>query len=527
MSNDQLPFGDLGTSSKLETAPSRWDSLIVPKGSGPDKASPAPEKETAEPKKTTDLNSTVPAESSTGAQPVEVQPASQEKSEEVVYSVSDINRLIKGKIESHFKTVWIQAEISNFKAHSSGHYYFSLKDESSQISAVMFKGLNSKLKFRPESGMEVVVQGKVTVYEPRGNYQVFCQQMEPVGAGALQKAFEQLKLKLQKEGLFSQETKKPLPLFPQSIGVVTSPTGAAIQDILNVLGRRCRSAQVTVIPARVQGDTSAQEVARAIEQANQVGGFDVLIVGRGGGSLEDLWCFNEEVVARAIYASEIPIISAVGHEVDFSISDFVADLRAPTPSAAAEVVAKSGDELLDKIKNFQGRLLRAQKQKIRALNEQAGFLAKRLVDPKRRLEDLSIQCDDLLQRLQNSMVRNIKQFQMSLDLLFEKIKDPREGLKLRGQKIEHLNQRLNGLMQQSVQTKKQNLKRSMGLLNSLSPLAVVERGFSITYKDKEIIREAQQVEPGDQLDLQLSKGALRVSVEKKEEQWTLKKRSTD
>ena len=219
--------------------------------------------------------------------------------EPLVYSIAEINGLIRKKLEGDFTNIWLRGEISNFKAHTSGHFYFSLKDDSAQINAVMFKGLNSKLKFRPENGMEVLVRGKITVYEPRGNYQIFCESMEPVGAGALQKAFEQLKAKLEKEGLFAAERKRPIPHFPQHIGLVTSPTGAALKDILNVLRRRYRAARITLAPALVQGTEAPQSIVQAIQLINQVQDIDVLIVGRGGGSIEDLWAFNEEIVVRA------------------------------------------------------------------------------------------------------------------------------------------------------------------------------------------------------------------------------------
>src|SRR5450830_1303089 len=258
--------------------------------------------------------------------------------EKNILSVTEITHRIKGVLEMGFSEVWVQGEISNCKNHSSGHLYFTLKDGSASLSAVMWRSRVAQLLFRPNDGMKVIVWGNITVYEPRGNYQIDCLQIQPVGIGELQLAFDRLKQKLSAEGLFDEAHKKPLPEYPEKIGIVTSPTGAAIQDMLNILARRFPALEVIVAPVKVQGIGAAEEIAEAIQDLNSLSDIDVIIVGRGGGSLEDLWAFNEEVVARAIYSSRIPIVSAVGHEIDFSISDFVADLRAPTPSAAAELV---------------------------------------------------------------------------------------------------------------------------------------------------------------------------------------------
>jgi len=257
--------------------------------------------------------------------------------EEKIYTVSELTREIKQVLETGFPCLWVEGEISNFKRHSSGHLYFTLKDENSQIRCAMWRYRANDLIFRPEDGMKVLVQGNLQVYEPGGYYQIIVQQVQPAGVGELQLAFEQLKKKLYAEGLFDEAHKKPIPIFPERIGVITSPTGAAIRDIISVITRRFPIAQIILAPVRVQGPGAKEEIVQAIQDFNEFGEVDVLIVGRGGGSLEDLWAFNEEVVARAIFTSKIPIISAVGHEIDFSISDFVADRRAPTPSAAAEM----------------------------------------------------------------------------------------------------------------------------------------------------------------------------------------------
>lgn len=425
-----------------------------------------------------------------------------------VLSVSDINGILKSQIEEQFASVWVRGEISNFKAHTSGHHYFSLKDDKSQISAVMFKGFNSKLKFRPESGMEVLVRGRVTVYEPRGTYQIFCETMEPVGAGALQKAFEQLKEKLRLEGLFAPESKKKLPALPKHIGIVTSPTGAAIQDILNVLSRRYKSAQITLIPARVQGDGAAREVVRGIEMANKLGTFDVLIVGRGGGSIEDLWCFNEEIVARAIFASQIPIISAVGHEIDFTIADFVADVRAPTPSAAAEIVATSAGEVTEYISNISARLKKAMQLVLERRATAVINLQKRLVDPKRRLEDLVIRCDELAQRLANAWTRYKKEKAMQVKVLQGRLPNPKNLIatkKTRRQTLELNLQRLMTLRLERLRTK---TKQSVAMLDSLSPLKVLSRGYSISFIDTVSIKSIAQVKPGQEITTLVNDGEI-------------------
>jgi exodeoxyribonuclease VII large subunit len=452
--------------------------------------------------------------------------------ETTVLTVSHLNQLIKAQIEGEFKSVWLQGEISNFKAHTSGHYYFSLKDDKSQINAVMFKGFNGKLKFRPDSGMEVIVRGRVTVYEPRGNYQIFCESMEPVGAGALQRAYEQLKNKLQNEGLFSSERKQKLPLLPKHIGVVTSPTGAAIQDILNVLSRRYRGGKITVIPARVQGDGAAEEVVRGIQLANRVGGFDVLIVGRGGGSIEDLWCFNEESVARAIFSSQIPIISAVGHEIDFTIADFVADVRAPTPSAAAEIVAKSASELAEKITNLQRTLMQRMQFSLSQWLSKIQHLQSQLVDPKRRLQDLAIRADELQQRLILAWQRQSRDLRMQVRHSRERLKSPKSVIDDRRKTVSNHAKELQKEIAQQIRQREQKLQTMMSMLDSLSPLQVVRRGYALVFDQEVIVKKAAQVQLKQELIVQLSEGALRVQVlgtekskikETEEESWTSKK----
>lgn len=387
-----------------------------------------------------------------------------------IFSVSQINSLIRGTLEGGFGNIWVQGEISNFKPYSSGHFYFSLKDKEAQVSAVMFKGFNSKLKFKPENGLEVIAQGKVTVYEPRGNYQIFCKNLEPVGAGALQISFEQLKAKLQKEGLFSN--KQALPQFPKHIVLVTSPSGAAVRDMIQVLKRRSKPVQITLVPTLVQGASAAASIVEGIALANKIQNTDLIIVGRGGGSIEDLWSFNEEKVARAIFASQKPIISAVGHEIDFTISDFVADLRAPTPSAAAELAVKDTNEIIEKVLYHKNRLIQAQKNYLSEKKNYINHLKKFLSDPSKRVFDLSQKIDELTVRLENNAKR----------LIFDKWSQ---------------------------------LKNTTSLMESLSPLKVLNRGFAIIKSSsQELIKDAKQVQQGDSLKIEMARSYLDVEVKK-------------
>lgn len=387
-----------------------------------------------------------------------------------VYSVNELNRAIKDQLEGKFQLIWLKGEISNFKPHSSGHFYFSLKDEKAQVSAVMFKGFNRHVKFKPADGMEVLVRGKVTVYEPRGSYQIMCEVMEPVGVGALQIAYEQLKAKLSKEGLFDQTRKRKIPELAQRVAIVTSPTGAAIRDMLNVLGRRMKNLEITIFPCAVQGVQATKEIVKAIETANKIGNFDVMIVGRGGGSIEDMWSFNEEPVARAIAASKIPTVSAVGHEIDFTIADFVADLRAPTPSAAAELISRNASDLMDRISLQFKALRQCMNKKLQMDKQKLMHIQRQLVDPKRKLQDLMIKVDDLEERIQNAIQKNIT-------------------------------------------FKRHQFIRWASVLDSLSPLKVLDRGYAIVKNDKDgIVKDAKKLKVGDEISIQLFKGEVKAQV---------------
>jgi exodeoxyribonuclease VII large subunit len=411
--------------------------------------------------------------------------------EPAILTVSALNKLIRRRLEDEFSTLWLRGEISNFKAHPSGHFYFSLKDKDAQISAVMFRGFNSQLRFKPEDGMEVVVRGKITVYEPRGNYQIFCETMEPVGAGALQKAFEQLKRKLQAEGLFDSSRKRAIPAAPRHIAIVTSPSGAAIRDMLNVLGRRYRAARITIVPCAVQGVKATAEIVRGLKLANRLTDADVIIVGRGGGSVEDMWSFNEEAVARAIVASRLPVISAVGHEVDFTIADFVADLRAPTPSAAAELVAQNADELSVSIRRLERGLISSYLGQINRLVERVRTAQRLLIDPRRKIADAIIRCDDLMDRLERMIYESIDRTRLELEMNTDRMKSR---------------------FQRRLDFARSRFAKSAAMLDGLSPLKVLDRGYAIATKAGKAVTEAQSLAKGDRIQIRLAQGQLQADV---------------
>ena len=465
------------------------------------------------------------------SQALNSQPVSENETESTsptisVQSVSGLNQLIRQQIEGGLSILWVQGEISNFKAHSSGHHYMSLKDDRSQIRAVMFRGANSRLKFKPSDGLEVIVRGRVTVYEPRGEYQITIDQMEPVGAGALQKAFEQLKIKLKAEGLFDSSRKRPLPGHPRHVAIVTSPTGAAIQDMINILSRRNKTVQVTLVPTIVQGPGAAAQIIEALKKSWQLPDLDVVIIGRGGGSIEDLWAFNDEALARAISESPVPVISAVGHEVDFTIADFVADLRAPTPSAAAELVAKSSQEVIHRLA-MTLRLLTSSIHKVWRMDQQkVKALAARLIDPQRRIADLQQRNDELLARLQRQMQSQLRDQKKHIHYLMQSMISPEQTLLKKRSQIQLLQTRMTGRFERHFSERKSHLEQAMAVLDSLSPLRVVERGYSLTEVQGRLLKSSKDVKPGDQLYIHLMHGQVTAQVlttHEKESAWTLKK----
>jgi exodeoxyribonuclease VII large subunit len=436
-----------------------------------------------------------------------------------IYSVSELTREIKLHLEGEFFDIWVVGEISNFKQHSSGHLYFTLRDSRTQLSAVMFRSARRFLKFRPADGMAVLARGHITLYEPRGAYQLQVDRIEPRGKGALQLAFEQLKEKLAKEGLFAPERKRALPLLPQRIGVVTSPSGAAIRDICRILHRRFPNLEVLLYPAQVQGDLAAAEITKGIQVLNRLGGFDVLIVGRGGGSLEDLWPFNEESVARAISTSAIPVISAVGHEVDFTIADFTADVRAATPSAAAEIVVSRKEDFLGHVARLEKRAdqslvhrMSQLRSGVERLAAHQAFLAVRHAAQtgSQRLDELTFRTRALIDRIaQASRGR--------LDVLTRQLEAFRIDRQL-GQsrtKLAHLSSLLRSAERARRSRAGERLARAGARLEALSPLAVLGRGYSLTWHgDGKLLRDAGSVTPGDPVRVTLERGELDSRVER-------------
>jgi len=430
-------------------------------------------------------------------------------------SVSELNHQARHLLESSFMQVWVEGELSGFSRPSSGHWYFSLKDRKCQVRCAMFRGMNQRIRTPPKEGDQVRIRGKVTLYENRGDFQIIVEHVEPAGLGALQQAFEELKQKLLAEGLFEQASKKPLPSLPRHIGVVTSPTGAAIHDILTVLARRCPAIPVTLYPTAVQGKAATADIARAIEAAQNHGVADVLIIGRGGGSLEDLWCFNEEAVARAIAACRIPTVSAVGHEVDVTIADFVADLRAPTPSAAAEKISPDQSDWLKQLRDREFRLSNAMGLALKRLGTQLGHLSARLRDPRRELLEKAQRMDELELRLRKAIRQRLTTVGVRNDHLRQRLvmQSPHRQLSDSQDALRRVSERLVSVMQQDLKQRRDNLEHAAQTLNVVSPLATLGRGYSIVRDNNgNIIRDATNVNPGDTISAHVARGEMTAKV---------------
>ncbi len=438
-------------------------------------------------------------------------------SEKTILTVSRLTALLRGVLEENFEQLWVQGEVSNLSYPSSGHCYFTLKDVGAQLRCVMFKGAVKNLKFRLTDGMALIARGRISVYDQRGEYQLICEYAEPAGIGALQTAFVQLKEKLAQEGLFAEAHKVSMPRFPRKIGVITSPTGAAIHDIINVLKRRFASLAVLLYPVRVQGEGSALEIARAIDEMNRIAEVDVLIIGRGGGSLEDLWAFNEEVVARALYRSKIPIISAVGHETDWTISDFVADLRAPTPSAAAEMVIASADELRGQIEMLSHRLRKSVENLLAAHDGRIEGLRRALHDPRTMLGHLAQRLDDLTGRLETGLgvavSRRRDRFERLQDSLQHNV--PKVRIIDLRQRIALLSERAEHLLSQRLEATRQRFGDNAARLEVLSPLKTLARGYAIATRsgDGRIVTDAASLAIGELLLLRLFQGEAGCRIE--------------
>ena len=439
-----------------------------------------------------------------------------------IYSVSQLNQSVRLMLENQLGAVWLTGEISNFSQPVSGHWYLSLKDENAQVRCAMFRMKNLRVSFRPTNGMQVLVRANVSLYEPRGDYQLIIESMHLAGEGLLMQQFEALKLKLAAEGLFAQHLKKNLPHFSKAVGIITSKTGAALQDILHILQRRDPSLKIIIYPTAVQGKDATTEIAQMIELANQRQEVDVLIVGRGGGSLEDLWCFNEEMVARAIFHSHLPVISAIGHETDVTIADFVADVRAPTPSAAAELVSRNQTELLQQLQYRRQRLEIALDRLFAEKQQKLRHLSLRLHNqhPQAQLRIQQQLITQLSHRLQQSLRHRWQKKAENLTALSIRLYKNPLPLRLQQyeQQLAQLKVRLNSHMNLTLSLQQKQLAHLCGKLDSLSPLKVLARGYSITQNQQNFtIRSMKDVNVGEQIKTRLPDGDIISQVIKLEE----------
>ncbi|EGR4133010.1 exodeoxyribonuclease VII large subunit [Vibrio cholerae] len=434
-----------------------------------------------------------------------------------IYTVSRLNSEVRLLLENEMGIVWLVGEISNFSAPVSGHWYLTLKDSQAQVKCAMFKGNNRLVNFKPQNGQQVLVKARLSLYEPRGDYQIILESMQPEGDGRLQQQFEQLKMQLAAEGLFAQTRKKPLPENPRCVGIITSRTGAALHDILHVLKRRDPNLPVVIYPTLVQGEEAAIQIAQAIGRANTRAECDVLIVGRGGGSLEDLWCFNHEIVARTIAASEIPIISAVGHEIDVTIADFVADVRAPTPSAAAELVSRDHRHKQQVLHQWQAKLASTMRHYLAQQETQFARLQHKLdkQHPQARLERQQQQLDELSLRLEQKMQQRLATQQQRRDRLSHKIElhSPIHLIRQQRFNLIQQEQRITQSIQRYLIQSRHQLALLSEKLDAVSPLATLARGYSVTRTTQgELVRQSTQVKPGDTLVTQLMDGEILSTV---------------
>ena len=436
--------------------------------------------------------------------------------ERSIVTVSQLTSLIRGVLEENFEHVWVEGEISNLSTPASGHVYFTLKDAGAQIRCVLFRAAARAVKFRLRDGMGLIIRGRITVYDQRGDYQLIAEYLEPKGVGALQFAFTQLKEKLANEGLFDEARKRKLPLLPQRIGIVTSPTGAAIHDMLTVINRRFANVEVLLAPVKVQGEGAAEEIAAAIADLNRYGKSDVIIAGRGGGSLEDLWAFNEEVVARAIARSRIPVISAVGHEVDITIADLVADLRAPTPSAAAEMVVKSKDQLIAECDALAHRLHQGVLRRIAELRGRLHALSPRLRDPGMLLGYLGQRLDDLQQRMVTALAGIVQRRQMRTHALMDRFRMQHPQLRIERSRELFLKCTARSIAAVRLKLASCHEQRAVltARLEALSPLQTLARGYAVVHRlpDGQVVRTSAALAPEDDLLIRFREGSATCRV---------------
>lgn len=435
-----------------------------------------------------------------------------------IYSVTDLSRMIKNHLEQQFPLIWVSGEVSNLKNPHSGHCYFTLKDQHSQLRVVIFRSDLQALRLKPTDSLKIICRGHLTVYEPRGDYQLIVDYFEPLGLGALAQAFEQLKNRLAAEGLFDSQVKRPLPFLPRRLAVVTSPSGAAIRDFLQILHRRFPNIEVLLYPVRVQGQGAAEEIVAAIQYLNTRSDLEVIILTRGGGSIEDLWAFNEEMVARAIFRSTIPIISAVGHEIDFTIADFAADLRAPTPSAAAELVVPRREDLQLHVQRLTGAICQRFLSHLRQSKERLRLLGSRLGDPRRRLNDLRLRLDDRLEQLQRLWENKNRKAEASLKLAAARLSllSVRRRSEQHRQLLEQRTRHMRQVFAWKYLERRRLLEHLQDRLGHLNPTAVLARGYAIasTCPEGVILRDSHQTEVGADITLQLHKGILNCKVQK-------------
>jgi exodeoxyribonuclease VII large subunit len=437
-----------------------------------------------------------------------------------IYTISQLTEEIQVIIEERFDFVWVEGEISNFTAPSSGHYYMVLKDEKAQIRAVMFRLQSRYLKFLPENGMKVIAQGRIGIYAPRGEYQIILDYLEPMGVGALALAFEQLKKKLASQGVFDKDIKKPLPYLPQRVAVITSPTGAAIRDFLNVIRRRFANINITVVPVRVQGNEAASDMVKALQIVNDKLNIDVIVLTRGGGSLEDLWAFNEEELALAIRRSNIPVVSAVGHEIDLTISDLAADFRAPTPSAAAELLVVEKETLIDRLDKMRNQLTSNIFLTFKYQTQKLEHLVSGLLDPRKRIADTWMRLDEIHSRLAReiNLIMRDRKTRLNADGQSLLLHSPIQIVSSTKQQLNFQKTSLTRALKSCLGKKQMALSLLEKGMNDLNPLSILKRGYSITRKlpEKTVLRDASGVQKGDQVQVLLSKGGIKCRVERVE-----------
>ena len=445
-----------------------------------------------------------------------------EQPQREIFSVSQLTRNVRQTLEQNFPLSWVEGEISNLASPASGHIYFSLKDPNAQVRCAMFKMRKRLLDFEPENGMQVLVRAKVGLYEARGDFQLIIEHMEEAGDGAMRREYEALKRRLRNEGLFEAKHKQTLPGLPTRIGIITSPSGAAIHDMLTVLKRRFPSIPVLIYPVPVQGETAAGKLSKMIKLANTRNECDVLIIGRGGGSLEDLWAFNDEHLAHTIFNSKIPIVSAVGHEVDFTIADFVADVRAPTPSAAAELLSPDRNEWLQQLNSFNRRLISQMQNQLGQQAQRMDWLIQRIASPQQRLEQASLRINALQQRLFIAQKSQQQQRNSQCDILHSTLlrHSPLQRINAYQQQLDLLRNKHQQSMQRTLQKHNEHLALLGNTLDAVSPLATLSRGYSIARRvdTGELIRDAAAIEKGMEIETRLEKGRLLCTVQESQKE---------